>query len=157
MCLSTTSSKCCFRPSLAEPTVSSFLQPSGVPRYQCGPAHWHSTISKTVACLPKPHRNLTSRPDTREGGVNIATHKKTANTSLSMQWLLWNKGCQLDAYTLQNPMTLRHPEHRLMRCGKCRLSDSASNTYRPESSGEKKLPPTVSVKCCGWFWCCSWW
>ena len=79
MCLSATSSKCCFRPSLAEPIVSSILQPSGAPRYQCGPAPWHNTISKTVACLPKPNRNLTSRPDTREGGGehnNTYTHTK---------------------------------------------------------------------------------
>jgi hypothetical protein len=44
-------SKCCFRPPLAEPGVSSLLQPAAALRCQCGPAHWHSTISKTIVCL----------------------------------------------------------------------------------------------------------
>jgi hypothetical protein len=46
-------SKRCFRSPLAEPQgCQSFLQPVGAQRYQCNPAHWHSTVSKTTACLP---------------------------------------------------------------------------------------------------------
>jgi hypothetical protein len=52
ICLCATSSKCCFRPSLAEPGVSSVLQPAGALRCQCGPAHWHSTIATINVCLP---------------------------------------------------------------------------------------------------------
>jgi len=44
-------SKCCFRPPLAKPGVSSLLQPAGALLYQCSPAHWHGTTSKTIACL----------------------------------------------------------------------------------------------------------
>jgi len=50
-------SKCCFRPPLAEPGVSSLLQPAGALLYQCSPAHWHGTISKTIACLTSQNAN----------------------------------------------------------------------------------------------------
>jgi len=49
--------KCCFRPPLAEPGVSSLMQPGGALRFQCGPAHRYSTISKTIACLKSQKPN----------------------------------------------------------------------------------------------------
>ena len=36
---------------------------------------------------------------------------------LNMQWLLWNSSCQLDAYTLQNPTTVRRSKNRLTQSG----------------------------------------
>jgi hypothetical protein len=42
------------------------------------PCTLHSAISKTVACLPKPNRTLTSRHDKREGG---SEHRNTQKNS----------------------------------------------------------------------------
>jgi len=96
MCFSATSSKCCFRPSLAEPMVSSFLRPSGALRYQCGPAHWHSTTCKTDACLPKflPKPNITAwhkggRGWTQQHTKNSKHFLKYAVTPLKYRLPTW--------------------------------------------------------------------
>ena len=40
--------------------VSSLLQPAGELRCQCGPAHWHGTLSKTIAYLTSQKPNIST-------------------------------------------------------------------------------------------------
>jgi hypothetical protein len=54
--------------------VSSLLQSARALRYQCGPAHWHCTISKTIACLTSQEPNIA--PNMWEGGDCTQQHTK---------------------------------------------------------------------------------
>jgi hypothetical protein len=50
VCLSATSPSAASVRHWLKHGVSSVMQPADALRYQCGPAHWHGTVSKT-ACL----------------------------------------------------------------------------------------------------------
>ena len=73
-------SKCCFRPPLAETGVSSLLQPDGALLYQCSPAHWHGTTSKTIACLTSQRPNTDFDGGDESGGGGLHSNI-TINTS----------------------------------------------------------------------------
>jgi hypothetical protein len=102
------SNGCCF-PSDAGWTTGCQVSCSLTEHYATSAAPRTGTVLHLNNCLPdlkKPNIEPIN-DDGRGGRVHNNTRKKIC-TSLYMQWLLWNAGCQLDAYTLQIPATLRH-------------------------------------------------
>jgi hypothetical protein len=88
MCLSATSpTAASVRRWLKHVGVKLLLPPADALRYQCGPAHWHGTVTKTLpAYLTSRKPNIATYQLTGGGYTAKHTHKNTKqrNTSLIM-------------------------------------------------------------------------